>query len=61
MTDFQVSRKDLPVIYEELRVKAELFCNRLTKNVSSDKVKHTLEGIYIQIQNLSIAISKQAG
>nr|CAH0102906.1 unnamed protein product [Daphnia galeata] len=57
-----VTVSDLPIIHKELEIKAnDIIHKRQTKNTSIDKLRENLEGLFIQMKNVSIFIFKNAG
>jgi len=59
---YNLTTQDLPIMKQELEEKANsLIYTRQTKKTGLDKLKRSLEGLYIQLKNVSIAISKEAG
>ena len=57
-----VTVSDLPIIHKELEIKAnDIIHKRQTKNTSIDKLRRNLEGLFIQMKNVSIFIFKNAG
>jgi hypothetical protein len=62
LEEHQLTIEDLPLILEELTRKAKLLIDkRQTKKTPLDKLKVNLEGLYIQLKNVSMSISKVAG
>ena len=58
----QCEIEELPEIFNDLQKNARInLGSRQNKNNSFDKLKRNIEGIYIQIKNVSIFISTQAG
>jgi len=57
-----LTSEDLPIIKQELEQTATIIIDtRQTSNTGLEKLKRSLEGLYIQLKNVSIAISKEAG
>ena len=62
MDSNQCEIEELPEIFNDLQKNARInLGSRQNKNTSFDKLKRNIEGIYIQIKNVSIFISTQAG
>ena len=54
--------EELPEILKELKAKAQAnLGSRQNRNTPIDKLKRNLEGLFIQMKNVSIFISTQAG
>ena len=57
-----VTVSDLPIIHKGLEIKAnDIIHKRQTKNTSINKLSRNLEGLFIQMKNVSIFIFKNAG
>ena len=54
--------EDLPTILKELEEKAKTnLASRQTENTPIDTLKRNIEGLFIQMKNVSVFISAQAG
>ena len=52
----------LPRILKDLKLKAtQTILGRLTKKTPLDNLKRYLEGVHVEIKNISVFISTQAG
>jgi len=61
MTELELREVDLPRMLKDLKQKAtETVLVRMTAKTPIDKLKRYLEGIYVEIKNISVFISTQA-